>query len=258
MEILSIVIVNFKSEKYIWECLESIKNQKLKTEIQIIIVNADNSNYTVGLSRFSKSSLVINLKKNLGYGYSVNQGVKNAVGDYLLILNPDVIIKEGLDIALKFISKNNSIVGANLFTEEGNQQRYAFGNFHSLFVIFLNKIGYRNLFVDVSQYKVDWVAGTAMLMRKSLFLKLGGFDTAYFMYFEDQDLCYRAKKLWAYSFVLKDFKVIHFGGKSFNSKPSRLNEYNKSLKLFLSKHGSLFDKLIINIWKPIYDVIKNK
>lgn len=270
MKKLSIVIVNFQSEKYISKCLDSIKKQSLKVPVQVIIVNADDSNYKINLNGFSRASLIINLDKNLGFGHGVNEGVKYAIGDYLLILNPDVVLKDGLVNALDIAIKNNFIVGANLFLPNGDMQPYAFGDFHSLKTILLNKRNskcskYDNKYINkkttplsTNINKFNWVSGTAMLLKKDLFLKLNGFDESYFMYFEDQDLCFRAKMLGVSIVVIKEFKIIHFGGKSFDKKPAQLKEYNKSLYLFLKKNGNFLSYMVIVLLKPIYDYFKNK
>lgn len=258
---LSVVIVNYNSQKYITRCLDSLKSQNLNIPIQVILVNADNSNFRTSLDGFSKESIIIDTVENKGFGSSVNKGVAKATGDYLLILNPDTVIKEGLSKALEYVIKNNSIAGANLLLPSGGEQKYAFGNFHSLITIMRNKVfgSYlNNNNLDGNVFRVDWVSGTAMLVKRKVFDELRGFDESFFMYFEDQDLCFRANEIGIKSYILRDFRVIHFGGKSFKKSKTQLSAYNKSLKIYLSKHSNVIDRVVIGIIKPIYDSFKNK
>jgi len=259
MKMLSVVIVNYNSQKYIPNCLNSLKNQNLNIPIQVILVNSDNSNFKINLDSFSKGSMIIDTVDNRGFGSSVNKGVTKATGDYLLILNPDVIVKGGLSEALEYVINNDSIVGANLLLPSGVKQKHAFGNFHSLTTIMKNKaFGFSIQRFESEVSKVDWVSGTAMLMKRKIFDKLHCFDESFFMYFEDQDLCFRANEIGVFSYVLKGFRVTHFGGKSFKKSKIQLFEYNKSLKIYLSKHSNIVDRIVIGIIKPMYDSFKSK
>ena len=252
---LSIIIVNYKSEEYIEACVQSIQENFYNDAFEVVIVNSDQSKFR--FKGFEKLVKFLDLEENRGYGYSINRGVEIAKGNYVLLLNPDTLIQSGLNNAYNYVKNHNSIIGANLYTESGLQQQYAFGKFHSGIRVLLNKVGNSNCVLKKDLTKCDWVSGTAMIMRKSLFNKLNGFDENFFMYFEDQDICFRAKSIGVDTYVMRNFKVIHYGGRSFRSNKKKLREYNKSLIYFIKKNGNLFDRLFIQLLKPIYDTFKH-
>jgi hypothetical protein len=95
--------------------------------------------------------------------------------------------------------------------------------------------------------EVDWVTGAALMIQKKLFEKIKGFDTKFFMYFEDQDLCLRVKSLGFGVWVLPKAKIIHLGGKSLKFDRERKKRYYQSQGYFFKKHFGSFQLSVIRI-----------
>jgi N-acetylglucosaminyl-diphospho-decaprenol L-rhamnosyltransferase len=95
----------------------------------------------------------------------------------------------------------------------------------------------------------DWVTGAAMLMRKECFDRLKGFDESYFMYFEDVDLCYRARRLGYGIGYLPECPIIHLGGMSYASGESHIQrEYRKSQLRYYDKFQTLPQRIMIRAY----------
>jgi len=93
---------------------------------------------------------------------------------------------------------------------------------------------------------MDWVTGAFLMMRKEVFQKTGGFDKDYFMYVEEVDLCFRAKKLGWEVWYLPKWNIIHYGGASSTSEFPLINEV-KSLKTFYAKHMNPLQSFVLRV-----------
>jgi GT2 family glycosyltransferase len=174
---LSIVIVTLKSEKVVHNCIKSI-NQ----DISIIVVeNSNNHRFKEEMELKYKNLKCILSGSNLGMGAGNNIGIKEAKTDYVLILNPDVILEDNtLD---ELILTSNKIPDfAILAPKEKNIINYG---------MFKKKISIEQNSKEVA-FKVDFVDGFAMLINKKKFQNNKFFDEKFFMFFVIDDLCNRA------------------------------------------------------------------
>lgn len=238
---LSIIIVNYKSDEYTKNCIKSIKSSvTVKNEI----ITVDNS---------------IN---NCGFAKAANLGAKKARGEYLLFLNPDTQVKRGdFKELINYLDSNPKvgIVGLKMILEDGSLQPHSFGNKFSMLRSILTKLSIFNFQFSISP---DWVSGGAMVVRKNLFDELDGFDEQFFMYFEDQDLCLRAKKLGYKVELWKSIEIVHFGGKPLGGKTQvsnrkrQLKMYYESQGKFIKKHYGWLYWQVFRIVRHPYKVIK--
>ena len=211
MKRLSIVIVNYNNPKLIGACLKSIDQYLVGVKKEIIVV--DNNSTLQNLPEHQErypDLKVIYLKANMGFGYANNVGVKNATGDILLLLNSDT---EFIDTSFKVMLESfrtiqsAEIWGPRLIWSDGKfQQSYSkeiffidfltnYTSLYPLLKILHTAKGHKYKYEEfVSQAEVGVIYGTAMLMNKVVYEKLGGFSQKYFMYFEDVDLCDRFRK----------------------------------------------------------------
>ncbi len=203
---VSIIIVNYKSKNKLKDCLESIVQSDLSdlTYEIIVVENASGENLT------DLSSSIIDLKLivspvNLGMGGGNNLGIKKASGDFVLILNPDTRLRSAaLKTLFDYIKDREDvyIVGPKLLNSDLTLQ-YSCANFPRPWTpifrrTFLGRFFKRHLdwFLmkdfshDIIQ-EVDWMMGSCLLIRRGGF---SGFDERFFMYFEDIDVCRRAKE----------------------------------------------------------------
>ena len=218
---LSIVIVNYKSKHKLESCLDSILKVEIKNlRCEIILVENNSGEDLNNFLTLSPDIKLIVSDQNLGMGGGNNLGIKSAQGEYILILNPDTIIKgDAINILINYL-KNNSevgIVGPKLLNTDGSLQ-YSCLRFPKLYMPILRRTFLGKYFsVDRDNFQmmefdhgsikeVDWLMGSVLMFKKKFFVADNkiwepNFDERYFMYFEDTDLCRSAWK--------NNFKVIY-------------------------------------------------
>jgi GT2 family glycosyltransferase len=233
---LSFVIVNYQSEKYLTKCISSVKEKILGVEYKIIIVNNDDLDLG-GLSE----AIIINSGKNIGFGAACNLGAKVAQGEFLCFLNPDTeIVSENIRDLLSEFEKDEklSIAGPRLVDEKNNTQKWIAGKEITIWSTLLNNLGYKRdqkIWESAGKIECAWISGASMFIRKDIFQKLGGFDEKFFMYFEDIDLCRRARQLDCRVLYFPELEVKHFGGKSFLDKKTQKKYYRVSQLRYFKK-----------------------
>ena len=203
---LSIVIVTFKSEAVIHECIKSIDK-----DIKIIVVeNSNNNKFKEELEmKYNNVSCVLSYD-NLGMGRGNNFGIRKTKTDFVLILNPDVIL-ESTTINELIISaqKNSNFSIIAPISSDINYPNYKLDNEQ------------KNIIRNEQPFKVKSVDGFAMLFNKIKLEKIideDYFDENFFMYLENDDLCKRITDENEYIYVVPSSKIKHLGGKAVNIK----------------------------------------
>lgn len=247
--LISVIIVAFKSHRYINKSIASIlkaaKYAKLKTEIIVVINDKSNHNY-----KFPFKLKVIKNKKNYGYAKGINIGVNKASGEWLLVANPDTTTDKK---ALYFLSKHFSdtkigIIGPKILLQNGTlqltinkipsfwtilfEQSYLYKIFpFILFSCKANKNNYKN------PHSVEALEGTYLIIRKKLFDEIRGMDERFFLYFEDMDLCRKITHKGYTIYFEPKAEIIHLQSQS--SDGVMLGKYYvESLKNYFLKHKS--------------------
>lgn len=264
---LSIIVVSYNTKNLLQNCLSSLKKGGLKREdYEVIVVDNASSDGSVEMVKtsFQKAHLIKN-KTNLGFSKANNQAIKKAIGEYVLLLNSDTIIKKHTLIKLtKFMDSRPraGIASAQLLNHDGSIQQSG-GHLPRLsniaaWVLFLDDLPVVKQFfwsyhkTNSSFYKKDktigWVQGAAMIIRKKCLDKIGLLDEKIFMYGEDIDLCIRAwQKKWQV-WTVSQAKVYHYGFQSSQGIPEKaiVGEF-KALKYIFKKHKASWEKSILQI-----------
>lgn len=165
-----------------------------------------------------------------------------------VFLNSDTIIKSDILSPIKQFLNNNKevgIIGPKLLLEDGSEQERAYGKFPTLFSVVAEKFKNQKI-KETKPFEVDWVSGAALIIRKDVFYKIKGFDENFFMYFEDIDLCRRAKNLGFKAVVCPAAPIVHLCGKSIKKFNKRKEYYCKSQDYFYKKH---YGELKMNLMK---------
>ena len=239
---LSIITVNYRSENYLKKCLASIYNFSDRERIEIIIVNNDEKFETSFFENNYPEARIINHRKNIGFGAGCNLGAKNVQGEFLLFLNPDTQFLD--DYVGKIMDKfakspeKIGIIGPRLITDEGKTQQWCAGKTITLWQIIKNNIGLvenKKIWESPEDIYTDWVSGAALAIKKEAFEKIGGFDENFFMYFEDDDLCRRAKRAGYEILYSPEETILHSGGKSYGNTFRKKAQFYKSLAYYLQK-----------------------
>ena len=202
---LSIIIVTYKSEMVIHDCIKSIeKDMKI-----IVVENSDNSQFKEELENKYENVSCVLTSKNLGMGAGNNIGIKKAKTDFVLILNPDVILEES--------TINELIVASRKITNFAILAPISTDTNHPNYRLLKKKTWTK----DETLFKVKSVDGFAMLFNKKKLDKVitnNYFDENFFMYLENDDLCKRIRKINEDIFIVSNSKIKHLGGKGVNEK----------------------------------------
>jgi GT2 family glycosyltransferase len=267
---LSILVVNWNSERYLFGCIASIYKFTDRNFFEIIVIdNASTDNSIKMVRNTFPDVIVIENNQNLGFAAGNNLGAKVATGEYLLFLNPDTLLQNNaIESLVKYLENNPDvgIVAPTLINQSGNVQGGDAGYFPTPQVMFNHAFFLNSIFQGFlrgiwiprrrkigHETMVDWVSGASMLIRSSLFKKVGLFSTDYFMYAEDIDICKKVKeKKWKIVY-LREVRVIHFYGKSgeFLSPHFSSTEGIKSLNIYYKKYLNSMQLILIRLWSLI-------
>lgn len=208
---ISIIIVNYKGRIYIKDCLNSIFKEK-NTNYEVIVVDNNSRDGSIELIRNKFSSRknfhIISLKKNVGAAGGRNTGAAKSMGRYLFFLDYDTIVKPGWsDQIVNFFKKNKKAgcIQAKLLKLGTNRFDYA-GDYIGPFGFL---IGRAEGAKDIGQFdKIDRIfsmKGAAMILKRTAFDRVGGFDADFEYLWEEPDLTWR---LWLYGYEVFFFPFI--------------------------------------------------
>lgn len=195
--LVSIIIVNWNGGEILADCFRSLKNITYKNWELIVVDNGsqDGSNHLVEDFFLLKKYKLINNHRNLGFAPANNQGVKEARGKYILLLNNDTKVKP--DLLLKLVDKMEKdssigVVQPKIYLMDNPEFLDNAGSFLTR-IGFLEHWGFMKK--DGSEFnkerEIFSAKGACMLIRKSLIDKIGLFDEDFFSYFEESDFCWR-------------------------------------------------------------------
>lgn len=238
---LSIIIVNFRSEKFLKKCLASIYNI-WGEELEVIVVNNDTKESLADISLDFPAVKIVKQEKNFGFGAANNTGAKIAQGEYLLLLNPDTeILSNNLEKIFKKFQENKEVVviGPRLITGEGETQKWCAGKEFTFWRLIKNNLGIiesKKIWESQKEILADWVSGAALFIKKEIFNKVGGFDEHFFTYFEDDDLCRRIRKVGYKIVYYPEISIKHIGGQCWESVSKQKMHFFNSMAYYVKKH----------------------
>lgn len=227
---VSIIIVNYKSEKMVRFCIEGIRKASLQISHEIIVVNNDAPEALHRVERYLTGVAIVQSTRNIGMGAGNNLGFAQASGTYFLVINPDVVIlPNAIEAMVEWFEHHprTSVVGPKLLNPDRSLQysTYTFPqSWKDFFIPVLRRtpfgrsaIGQRVLnrylmkaWDHFETSSVDWVLGAAMMIRKSYISTFGGFDPRYFLYNEDMDLCMQVRQNGFEVSYIADAQMIHY------------------------------------------------
>jgi len=242
-------------EHFLEHCLKSVKKaiEKIETEIFVVDNNSVDSSVAMLKEKFPEVILIEN-KENVGFAKANNQAIRLAKGEYILLLNPDTVVKEDtFSKCLAFMDKtpNAGGLGVKMIDGQGRILKESKRGFPTPWVCFCKMTGLCSLFPNSKRYcgyymgnlsyeqthKVDILAGAYMLLRKTCLDKCGLLDEDFFMYGEDIDLSYRITLSGYDNYYFADTQIIHYKGES--TKKGSLNyvyTFYNAMDIFAKKH----------------------
>lgn len=262
INMIDVIVVNWNSGEQLIDAVSSIASQKSDFVREVIIVDNDSTDNSlqsvIGISNIK----IIKSFENLGFGKACNLGTQHADADFLLFLNPDAAVYPGtLEKITKFMqnpaNEKVGICGVQLIDEGGLVARSC-ARFPNPKGFIFHAIGLDRFFPKLGHFMAEWphdttqdvdqLIGAFFLVRRSLFKELGGFDERFFVYFEEVDFSYRARKAGWRSIYLADVQAFHAGGGTSNQvKAKRLFYSLRSRLLYAFKHFTLPGALLVLI-----------
>lgn len=281
---LSICIITLNSREFLRNCLASIQQYPPKVEYEILVTDngSDDGTVTMLQDEFPQVQVLLN-KENLGFTKPNNQMLRLAKGDFLLLLNPDTLLKEDCFTPQLDYLKTNPEVGIcipKVLNADGSFQKQSrrgeatpvevIGYFLRLGRLFprnkkLN--GYLQSWLPEDEIaEVKAVSGSCMFIRRKTWEQVGDFDEQFFAYQEDSDYCKRAwQKGWKVMYVPLS-SIIHYSGEGGSkAQPAKsIFEWHRSYYLYYRKyfakdHFFLFNWFyyLLMVAKLLFALFKN-
>lgn len=252
---VSVIIVNWNTRDDLRECLRSL-HPSLHPGVAMEIIVVDNASWddsVVMVKREFPDVKLIENRLNEGFGKAHNRGSHVAQGRYLMLLNTDAkahpgALKELVDYA--DAHPDIGIIAPKVLNPDGTLQYscrrfpvYEAGLFRNTM---LGRLFPHNRFVrdylmtdfdHAHTADVDWVSGCAMMIRREMWDKLGGFDERFFMYCEDVDLCWRAHEAsWRVVYHPQAVVTHTIGRSTDKAVNAMIRQFHYSHRLFFQKH----------------------
>jgi N-acetylglucosaminyl-diphospho-decaprenol L-rhamnosyltransferase len=246
----SVIIVNYASWPLTLRCIESLQQTRYG-DFEIFVVDND----SVEVPELPSWVRLIRNKENVGFARAQNRGIAASSGDPVVLINPDTIVeKDFFEHLAAFVSENPKagISGPRIVDSEGRLQLSArreisalssfLGRTSLLTRLFPKSSIVKSQFPAVTdQYHltpVDWVSGACMVVRRETLRDVGPLDDRFFMYFEDADLCRRARAAGWLVYYLPHIEIVHQTGASSRSRLRAIWLLHKSAFLYHRKHGA--------------------
>lgn len=255
---ISIVIVTYNNKKTIKSCIDSVLKYSPGCEV-VVVDNASKDNTAQLVKRYNQKVMLVKSNANLGFSKGNNLGVRYATCEYLVFLNPDTEIEEKeAFIKIKDVLEKNKgfgLIGPRLIYPDGLSQ-YSVRNLPTIsaaFKQYILKVKGAYDFYDpkcIDLCEVESVVGACMIIKKEIFLEIGGFDEKYFLYYEDLDLCRRIRKNGLKIGYLPSVNIKHILGASGAS-----HKTYQLLKESAKKYHGLINYLLIQFIIRIGSVI---
>lgn len=272
---LSVIILNYNVRYFLEQCVVSVQKALTNLDAEIIVVDNNSSDDSCEMMKqlFPHIKLIEN-PVNVGFPKGNNIAVAEAKGEYICILNPDTVVAE--DTFEKVLNTKNwklntGIIGCKLIDGTGNflpeSKRgvptpwVAFTKIFGLYK-FSNFFGkyYAQHLTENQSGKVDILVGAFMVMKRDLYLQVGGFDENCFMYSDDIDLSYMIQKLGKENFYFHETSVIHYKGESTVRDEKYLKRFREAMQFFYKKHfkkSVVFD-VMMQVGSFVFTIFKQK
>jgi GT2 family glycosyltransferase len=251
---VTVIIVSYRTAKLTIAALRSVERERRNRIVDIRAIVVDNASGdlfdiepAVAANGWSGWVRLIAAPRNGGFAYGNNLGIARACSElspsYLYLLNPDAEVRPGGILALVDFLESHpdaAIAGGSFEHLDGTEWKYAF-RFPSPFSELDDglKLGIASRLLQRWQVpmsmgsapqRVDWICGASMMIRPQVLAAVGGFDERYFLYFEETEFCYRARRAGFHTWYVPDSRVMHIRGQSttitqLNRRPTRLPAY---------------------------------
>jgi GT2 family glycosyltransferase len=251
---VAVVVVSHETKELLLECLASVFDSTGTDQIETVVVDnaSSDGSYEAVCNAFRQVRAIRN-EENRGFGAACNQAISSTVAPLVLLVNSDArLTPEGFTELLDCMQTNSrcGAAGCSVLNTDGEKSVNA-RNFLTAFNQVLEQAGvsarmnsrrlrrthiptYDENLLDCT---VDWIDGACLMLRRSALDETGLFDERFFMYSEDEDLCFRLKHLgWSVCHSARGYVIHHGGASAARNKLEMFRHFYLSQMLFLLKH----------------------
>jgi len=261
---LEIVVTNYNTRELLAECLASIEEHPASCPTRLTVVDngSTDGSATLVRKRFPQASLIA-FADNRGYGPATNRALRELEDEQVLLLNADTRVTPGcLDALCAALAADPGAgaLGPRQIDDHGHYQ-LSCGASLTLPRETRRWLRHRRLRRDdatarlflerhyANGARIDWLSGSALLIRREALRRAGLFDERFFLYFEDIDLCLRIRRAGFAVRYVPAAAIVHHGGCSAAQAPELAEyEYRRSQLLFWAKHGDRFGRMAVRSW----------
>lgn len=250
----SIIIVSYNNQDDILPCLDALyRNTSMHFEV-IVFDNASSDQTTTLIAENFPQVCLLTSEQNIGFAGGNNAAAKHASSDVLVFLNPDTIVQENWLAPLVHTldgERIGAVTAQILFAEPPNRINACGNNVYLSGMTYCRFLG-KPAVEDTEPFAVGAVSGAAFAMKRPLFKQIGGFENAFFMYYEDTDLSLRLNYMGLRCIVVPTSIIWHNYHANFHANKVYYLERNRYLSLFSLLHGGVLVLMLPAIvWSEI-------
>lgn len=262
---LSIIIVSWNVRDLLRKCLKSIYEKTQGIEFEVIVVDnasKDNSAQMV-LKEFPQVTLIAS-NENMGFARGNNMGLEQASGKYVLFMNPDMeLVENSFPKLIELMNKDSQIAlsTCQLIYPDGSLQRNVKNNpgtcdqilillkLHHFFQPKCLKKYLAKNFDYSKEQEVKQIMGAFIFANAEIIKKPEGWDSSYFVWWEDLDLCKRVQDAGYKILYTPITKVMHYEAKAFEQQQSLEKQirFNRGMRIYFRKHSNILAYIIISL-----------
>lgn len=268
--LVSIIVVNYNTCAMTQACLDSVCAQTGNIEFELILVDNDSGDDSVAaLASHPAVTRLIALGSNVGFARANNLAARHARGRYILLLNPDTIVRDrAIERLVSFAHccPDARIWGGRTLFADGRLNRASCWGRMTVWNQFCRAVGLTGLFPNSDIFNgeayggfdrnevraVDIVSGCFFLIERTLWKELDGFDPLFFMYGEDADLCLRARNFGARPMITPDATIVHYGGASERTRAGKMVKLLAAKATLIERHfpkgTKSIGRLLLQAW----------
>ena len=260
---VAVVIVSFNTKQLLFECLESVRSSPGPASTDMVVVdNASDDGSPDMVRRYYPEAQLICNSTNLGFARASNQGIRSTSAPFLLLLNSDArLSRSTIEALLSCLLSSDSCAAAGclVFDQAGRDQPTTWHFLtpfnQALELVGLNRFPLRGF---SRRYKpqpdpngldcsVDWIEASCLLLRRAALDRVGTFDERFFMYSEDEDLCWRLRRSGWLICHSNRGHAVHSGGASSKHDPflNLCHFYRSQYLLLMKQRGPISAQLYL-------------